>query len=370
LGAAVGALHDWAHGKLDPRRHEVYQSIMNRLKTARAAGKNIKSLMPLATQHMVERYNTLNNTLLLYVENKERIVIDKLNAALALAPDDKNNSARKAAETLARKEYNIGIAALYETLHEQRTMNSSVFDAPTFAIAMNRLSGIPATPPAAAESSTSNPATATTKSEAEIENEKHMTEFNFLDTYFTPESDLTDEDIIDKIKDRTLASIGVYPCYEAPKDPKATYKAPTTIREYEDKFDFTTATISRGRVYTEVNFDYIFTGKRIKIQLATTRYLVNTARDENAVLGLIDQKVDESILDTVQNMYRTNALSKEAALSEIEKWYTEVNIQTKTMLSNLEADVLAHTPEGAISTYDDLVKRQDADWDDIVKPAA
>ena len=96
LDSAVGAMHDEAHGFVDNRRREVKQAIINLLNAASAAGKNPRAeALPLATGHMVSRFNALNQTLLAYVEAKESRAVEDLRAAKSLAPDDADNAERK-----------------------------------------------------------------------------------------------------------------------------------------------------------------------------------------------------------------------------------------------------------------------------------
>ena len=265
LDSAVGAMHDQAHGFVDNRRREVKQAIANLLNTANTAGKNVRrEALPLATKHMVSRFNALNQTLLAYVEAKERRAVGALLDAKDLAPDDANNAQRKEAEKIARREYNTGIAALFQALHEAYAMKANVLEAPTLEEAITRLC-----------------ANATSGETSD--------KFNELETFFNPHSDLTDAEIFARIGTRSLESVGVY-----------TYGnngaiMPTTIAEYaaQGKVFMETLEVNRGAVYTEILFDVV-NGKRVKIQVPTTHYLVNTAKDENAVLGLVGQKVSES----------------------------------------------------------------------------
>ena len=342
LESAVGAMHDQAHGIIDNRRREVKQAIVNLLNAASAAGKNPRSeALPLATEHMVSRFNALNQTLLAYVEAKERRAAEALSAAKALASDDADNAQRKEAEKIARREYNTGITALFHALHEEYAMKANVLEAQTLEEAITRLC-----------------ANATSGETSD--------KFNELETFFNPHSDLTDAEIFARIGTRSLESVGVY-----------TYGnngaiMPTTIAEYEaqGKVFMETLEVNRGAVYTEILFD-VFGGKRVKIQVPTTHYLVNTAKDENAVLGLVGQKVSESDLPTNKEKQALRVLPEEyrrASLRNAREWLTEVRERTNALVSGLTADVLAHVPAEAMKAYDQLVTAQNAEWTAFMTP--
>ncbi len=340
LGSAVGGEHDKAHGKVDNRREEAHKAILNLLNKAAIAGKNVRTdALQLATDHIVNRYNALNQTLLAYVEAKEQTAIDALIAAMALAPDDANNTDRKAAEKLARQQYNTGVAALFQALHEAYAMKANVLEAPTLAEAITRLSA----------NATSGESSA---------------KFNELESFFNPASNLNDAQIFARIGERTLTSVGIYPEYQQD------VPTPTTIAEYaaQGKVFMDTLTVKRGAVYTEVAFD-VLSGKKVKVQVATTHYLVNTTKDENAVLGLVGQKVPEVALDmnTLRALPVGDA-SRTAALAQVQAWLAEVGTRTNAMVSGLTADVLAHTPVGTITAYDQLVASQNAAWTAFMPP--
>jgi hypothetical protein len=117
-------------------------------------------------------------------------------------------------------------------------------------------------------------------------------------------------------------------------------------------------------VYTEITFDVV-NGKRVKIQVPTSHYLVNTAKDENAVLGLVGQKVSEANVPTNkqrQDLREADETIKKVALKRIERWLTEVEARTNTLVSGLTADVLAHVPAEARTAYNRLVAAQNDEW--------
>jgi len=328
LGSAVGAMHDEAHGIVDNRRREVKQAIINLLNAANTAGKNPRGeALPLATRHMVERFNALNQTLLAYVEAKERRAIGSLLDARDLAPEDANNAQRKEAEKIARREYNTGIAALFQALHEE------------YAIARlcaNATSG------------------------------KTSDKFDELETFFNSHSDLSDPQIFEKIGTHSLESVGVHVYGNNGAI------VPTTIAEYaaQGKVFMDTLQVNRGAVYTEILFD-VFGGKRVKIQVPTTHYLVNTAKDENAVLGLVGQKVSESALPTDLEKQVLPALPEEyrrASLRNVREWLTEVETSTDALISGLTADLLTHIPAEAKTAYNQLVADQNAEWTAFMPP--
>ena len=333
LGSAVGAMHDEAHGIVDNRRREVKQAIANLLNAANTAGKNPRAeALPLATRHMVSRFNALNQTLLAYVEAKERRAVEALSAAKALAPDDADNAQRKEAEKIARRRYNTGITALFQALHEAYAMKANVLEAPTLEKAITRLC-----------------ANATSGETSD--------KFNELETFFNPRSDLTNEEIFARIGTRSLASVGVH-VYGA--------DVPTTIAEYaaQGKVFMDTLHVNRGAVYTEIFFDVV-NGKRVKIQVPTAHYLVNTAKDENAVLGLVGQKVSEANVPTNeqrQDLREADETIKKVALKRTERWLTEVEARTNTLVSGLTASVLAYVPAEVMAAYNQLVAAQNDEW--------
>lgn len=332
LGTTVGALHDEAHGIVDNRRREVMQATINRLKKVVVANKPVKRALPLAARHMVERYNALNETLLVYIEAKERIAIAELTAAIALAPDNKDDGTRKTAEIAARRKYNMGVAALFHALHEVYAMEASVLEAPTLAEAITQLCQ-----------------NATSKEEG--------AEFDELETFINPSSDLTDAEIFERIKRRKLASVGIYIPY------KSGEPAPTTIGGYVSNLDLDSVRVHRGPVYTKVTFD-TNAGQAVKIQVPTTRYLVNTAADENAVLALVGQKVPEVVvdIDTLSVLPRDHT-DRIATLAQVQGWLAAVNTRTNAMVAALTADVLANLPAGTLARYDALVASQNAEWE-------
>lgn len=371
LGTAVGALHDEAHGIVDNRRREVMKATINLLKKVVVVNKPVKRALPLAARHMVERYNAFNETLLAYIETKERTAIDELTAAIALAPeldarraaekeahethredadalaralasakelapDEGRNRNRHAAEIAARRKYNMGVAALFHTLHEVYAMRANVLEAPTLAEAITRLC-----------------TNATSKDDTEV--------FDELETFINPSSDLNDAEIFERLKRRKLASIGIYTPY------KSGEPAPT-IGDYVSNLDLESLKVHRGPVYTEVTFD-TNAGKAVKIQVPTTRYLVNTAKDENAVLALVGQKVPEVVMDidTLRTLPKDHA-DRTAALAQMQEWLTTVDKRTNTMVAALTADVLANLPTGALARYDVLVASQNAEWEAAYPP--
>lgn len=342
LGSAVGAMHDKAHGIVDNRRREVKQAIANLLNAANTAGKNPRAeALPLATRHMVSRFNALNQTLLAYVEAKERRAVEALSAAKALAPDDADNAQRKEAEKIARRRYNTGITGLFQALHEAYAMKANVLEAPTLAEAITRLC-------------------------ANATGGENTTKFNELETFFNPYSDLTNEEIFARIGTRSLESVGVY----AYGNNGAIM--PTTIAEYaaQGKVFMDTLHVNRGAVYTEIAFDVV-NGKRVKIQVPTSHYLVNTAKDENAVLGLVGQKVSEADLPTDHQKRALRVLPEEfrrVSLKNAQVWLTEVEDRTNTLVSGLSADLLTHIPAEAMATYNQLAADQNAEWTRFMPP--
>ncbi len=331
LGAAVGAEHDEAHGKVDNRRREVQQAILNLLNKVLEANKPVKRAIPLATRHMVERYQAFNEVLLAFIEAKERTAIEQLRAAVSLAPGNKSDPSRKEAEMLARQRYNTGVAALFQVLHEEYAMSATVLEVPTLAEAITKICD-------------------NAKTRENIKN------FDELETFFNPTSDLSDQEIFEKIKSRTLQSTGIYFLHNG------STPAPVTISDFVDHIDLESLRVIRGPVITEVKFD-TNAGQTVKVQTATTRYLVDTIRDENAVLGLVGKKVPGVPLD----MENLRVLPKDAparieVLSQVKTWFDTVVANTSEMVTNLLADVLANTPADVVARYDALVAAQNAEW--------
>lgn len=333
LGAAVGAEHDEAHGNVDNCRREMMQFIVNLLNNVLKAGKPVKKAIPLATQQMVDRYQAFNRVLLAFIDAKERTAISELQAAMAIAPEDKDNVDRKAAEKLARQKYNTGVSALFQALHEAYAMKANVLETPTFAEAIAKLC-----------------------ENAKASQDEEFSQFDEFQTFFNTSSDLTNEEIFEKIKTRTLASVKIYPGYNG------STPAPTKIGEYVDHIDLESLKVNRGPVITEVRFD-TNNGQTVKIQTPTTSYLVGTIRDENAVLGLVGKKVPDITLD----MEVLRALPKDAperveALLQVKTWIDTIVANVNEMVTGLGADVLANTPEELIAEYDALVATQNIEW--------
>lgn len=334
LGAAVGAQHDDSHKDIDNREEQVIQAILNRLNTAYQAKKPVRKAVPLATAHMVERYRMFNEVLLGFIEAKERVVIEKLHAAIALAPGDKNDVNRKAAENLARQQYNTGVAVLFQVLREEYAMKANVLEASTFEEAI-----------AALCDNVGKPDTG---------------EFDELRTFFNARSDLTDAEIFEKISGRTLESLKIYPAYDPSKA-----SHPVTVGEYVDHIDMESMEFRRGPVVTEVRFDTL-AGKSVVAQTLTTHFLVNTARDENAVLRLVGRGVTELDWDTLRSLPASNVAGRTMALEQVKTWLDAIDQNTKEMVTNLEADIREHAPEGLIAMYNQLVATQNAEWNATV----
>lgn len=366
LGTAVAEEHDKAHGKVDNRRREVLKAVISLLKKVRQANKPVKQAIPLAARHMVERYLVFNETLLAYMEAKERTAIDELEAAITLgpeldarraaekaaretykensdalaialatakasAPDEERNRQREVAETAARRKYNIGVAALFHALHEVYAMRANVLEASNLQEALKRLG-----------------------ENATLEHNTRI--FDELETFFDPLSDLNDRETFEKIKGCTLESVGI------PPEQNGSAPVPTTIGEYLGYLDMESLKVHRGPVYTEVTFD-TNNGKLVKIPVPTTHYLVNTARDENAVLGLIGKKVPELTLDMADlRALPKGDASRVAALAQVKDWLTQIRTGSNEMVAALQADVLTNLPLDALEKYNALVASQNAEW--------
>ncbi len=336
LGAAVGAQHDDSHKDIDNRKLEVMQAILNLLNKAYQAKKPVRKAVPLATAYMVERYKMFNETLLEFVESKERITIAQLRAAIELAPDDKNNEHRKADERLARQQYNTGVAALFQVLREEYAMKANVLEASTFEEAITAL--------------------------CDNVGKEDASEFDELNTFFNARSDLTDADIFEKIKSRTLESLKIYP---APDSSKTTH--PVTIGDYLEDIDMESLEFRRGPVVTEVRFDTL-AGQSVVVQTLTTHFLVNTARDENALLRLVGKGAPELDWDTLRALPTSDVEGRNDALAQVKTWLGTIDENIREMATSLGADVLANTPVDLIARYNALVAAQNAEWD-AVHPA-
>jgi hypothetical protein len=316
LGAAVGAMHDRAHGDLDNRGRAVKKAILNLLKPLPEAGKSAKKALSLAAEHMVKRYDALTQIFLAFVEAKQHEAIAAFTAA--------SNAEEK---RLARQQYNRGIVPLFQALHEAYALHANVLEAPSFEEAMDRL--------------------------AKNATEKEGDTLDQSSTFLNPAS-LTDEGIFERLKETKLESLGVYPAY-IPEKP-----TPTRLGEYQDKLDMTTLEVKRGPVYTQVTVD-ANDGKIVKINVLTTSYLVNTAADENALLGLVGQKVTPLNMDTLSALPEAEA----EALTQVNAFLKEVADRMGRLIMGLKDEMLAVLPEAAISGYNGLVAVQNADWQTV-----
>jgi len=346
LDPAVAVMHDVAHRELDNRTFEVSQAVLNRLKQAASAGKSVRGCAKLAAIHMVERYRQFNAILLAYVEEKERILIVDLRKTQHLAEE-----ARKIAELEPKRCYNIGVAALFEVFHEQYAFNAKVLEAETFADAMIRLCG---TEEAMSPLHVAEGASVAGGGEIPELDKRKTAKFNELRTYFNPSSDLTDREIVEVIMDRTLASVGIYPA----QGTQSAALAPITLRDYRKNIDEETISIYKGDVYTQISFDVLSTGEAVEIKVPTTRFLVETAKDENAVLRLTGQDVAETALEAET----LKSSEKSETERQVEVWYGKVKDGTRRMVAGLRNDVLQHAPHEAMLYYDRLVCSQNAQW--------
>ena len=248
--------------------------------------------------------------LLAFVEAKEGEAFAAFTAA-------SGSEERKA----ARQQYNRGIVPLFQALHEAYALHANVLEAPSFGEAMDRL----------AKNATEGEDGALDQSS----------------TFFNPAS-LSDGEIFHRLKGTKLESIGVHPPHVEGKP------LPTTLGEYQDALDMETLKVQRGPVYTQVTVD-ANNGKVVRINVSTTPYLVNTAADENALLGLVGLKV--APLD----MGALFELPEDEASRQVTIFLTEVADRMSRLITGLKGDMLAVLP-GDVARYNTLVATQNAEW--------
>lgn len=332
LGAAVGAQHDTSHGDVDNRNREVHQAIVNLLNKAFQAKKPVRKAIPLAAKLMVARYRMFNEVLLAFIEAKEHIAINELQEAIDLSPNNKYDLFRIGGEDKARRKYNAGVAALFQVLHEKYAFRANVLEASTFEEAIKQLC------------------------DNAVSHEEEKAKFDEFETLFNPRSDLTDAEIFERVKDRTLESVGVYPIYDS------SMQWPKNVRDYLGYLDVGSLQVNRGPVFTEVVFE-TFDGKRANVLVPTARYSVNTLRDENAVLGLVGKKVPDLTLDfdVLAALPKDNSQRVEA-LAQAKNWFNAVVANTNEMVSGLVADISTHVPIDVVNRYNALVAVQNAEW--------
>lgn len=346
LGTAGGAGHDKAHGEVDNRRHEVHQATINLLKTA-PKGNITRVNEKLATAMTVERYQAWNKTLKALVGFKKREAIDALTnsdasvsvaiSASASADDGVPSpvaieiavgsaAAKSAAKKIARQKYNAVISPLFEILHERYAFNAEVLAKVTFAESITQL------------------CTNATTAGGE--------RFNELDTLFNSRSDLADAQIKDVVRGMDVSRTKIY---IAP--PVGDAVVPQTIGQHA-RFDLENATISRGDVYTTVEFNDNETGELVKIRIASARYLFETAKDQNDLLRLVGQEVEAPIIPALP----VGNAGRAAVEQSVATWLTEVRTKMDALINQLPLAIQVPGMVDAIRAYDDLVARQNAAW--------
>ncbi len=345
LLTAEAAAHDKAHGSVDNRRFEVLNAALNLLKTAPERGV-IPENIDLATRIAVERYQAFNDVLKLYLQVKKENLIKGAasGVSVSIAPAGDGSVAvgidvgGAAAKLRARQEYNAGVAALFEALHEAYAFRANVLEKTTFVEAMAQLC-----------------ANATTPSE--------VLRFNELNTLFNPQSDLTNAEIIAAVGNMPVSRTGVYvPVPVVIGDAAAA--AVQTIGQYP-RFDLARATIKRGDVYTTVSFNDTNTGELVTLKSATAKYLFETAKDQNALLKLIGREVEVPVIAALP----VGDAGRAGVEAEVAAWLTEVGTRTNTIINGLVADMQQPGMDNAISAYDELITRQNAAWAARFAPA-
>jgi hypothetical protein len=153
--------------------------------------------------------------------------------------------------------------------------------------------------------------------------------------------------------------------YPAPDSSKTTH--PVTIGDYLEDIDMESLEFRRGPVVTEVRFDTL-AGQSVVVQTLTTHFLVNTARDENALLRLVGKGAPELDWDTLRALPTSDVEGRNDALAQVKTWLGTIDENIREMATSLGADVLANTPVDLIARYNALVAAQNAEWD-AVHPA-
>jgi len=334
-------MHDAAHGIVDNRRFEVLAAIIALLKDsaasnatadastsagtgaattgARVTQQSVRTLLPLATRHMVVRYNAFNDVLKSYVRSKK--------AAFLSSNRDKP----------ARLEYNRGVTALFTVLHEFYGFRAGILAQPTLETAIARL--------------------CRSDESRQTLDDRSPQMFDELSTLFDPSSDSSNAQIIAQINRRPLASVQILPAA------RADGTVPSTIGDYYDQLG--SWNVSRGRVYTKVSFEETTTGKCVTLHIPTTRYLLDTAKDANNVLELAGQSVlplsdDYTDLASLE----VNAPARTDALEKARAWLSEVDTRSNALVAGLPADLFRQSDAGltaSIADYDALVARQNTE---------
>jgi hypothetical protein len=313
LGSAVGAMHDKAHGIIDNRRFEVMAAIVKILQMIGRDGKDVMRFLPLATQAMVERYTAFNSVLRSYVRTKKA-----------------NFTSRSQRDAAARAEYNGGIAPLFMLFHEKYSFRANVLEETTLEGAVAKLCA----------------------NGSSIDDHAER-EFDELGTLFNPKSDLVDEEIIAIVGRRPLPSVNIFPTLEAG------VAAPVTIGDYFAKLG--NWSVSRGRVYTEIRFNELATGKEVKVQVTTARYVFDSAQDHNKLLKLVGLEVPTpDIHFTRLAALEINHADRTAARDQVKTWITEIGARLNAMTARLKDELLSHVSGPIAEGYDHLVARQNA----------
>lgn len=312
LGPIVGAIHDFAHGNVDNRRVAVLQAIINLI----PAGKVEKSTIMLAAEHVLRRYLAINAIFQKYVSYKG----DQLIAELKAVEDD---DIRKLAKIkTAKQRYNVGIGSLFYALHEKYALTADVLGKHAFEGAIAAFFK-----------------NATLDQGVLVD----------LETLFNPKSDLSDEEIIEIIKDIPLRKIGIELC--------------GTVGSYKD-FDMSDPKVVRRDVHTVISFPYKSVASASKtITITTNAYKFDVYDDCNIMLQLIGQAVDKPDIDMAA-MRELPIAHQERTLSKqkVVAWEIEIDSRLKKMMEDWVKDLISSPVADDIAAYDELLIAQKTKW--------
>ncbi len=347
LSSAVAAMHDFAHSVVDNRFNAVLKSILHHLKTAVNNGYFVDDHLSFITEKMVGRYNSFNQILLKYIGNMEVTLINQFKEADLL----ENKEAQRQHKIHAKQKYNKGIGALFTILHEEYLMSQDVMLAPTLKEALNKLTAAPITPevpPVQQEA----PATVRPAIDA-------------LTTFLNPQSMLTDAEIYEAIRSIKKSAIDSLSPLSTPYDPDV--PTPETIGDLERLGYIAFSDVKRSAVFTEISLRSRMGNLNLKVKLSTTDYLLNTAKDTNAILALAGMKVKEDEPSVVKTMLETSLISKEEALAKVNTWYNAIKERSKELVLSFKDEMLSTLESTEIQNYNNYLAAQELEISERIK---
>jgi hypothetical protein len=325
----TGAMHDITHMNTDTRNEETMQAILDLIAELSDSGLDVYNHYGLICDIVVTRYNLLMNTLVSYIEEKERIAAEELEQLNSSNPDTiREDSAH------IRQQYNAAIVPLFYLFHEEYAFNASALMASNFAESMRILCD--------------NGKSQDSKMEAygQDSNQRVISNMDYLQTYLNPLSNMSDKAILAIIMQQPISMLGIY-------IDDANIK---TIGEYEKHLDFSRFSVERNAIKTTVSFYCKKPVKKIVIVLPTMHYLVNSAQDNNLLLHLAGCHVNASVLDKD----KLKLLPLKELQRIVSDWYKAVEVNMDAVLDNLCRD-LRNFQSPNVDRYNTLVTKQNAD---------